>query len=160
MRKMGAWRYSLKLEDERGIAKASIRDAPISPKKVINLARVIRGMKVEDAKRFLEKVIRKEEAVPNWVHSKKIPHRKGLGDRWGIPMGKYPVKAAKIMLKLVKSVEANAENKELDVEKLRIIHVSVKKGYVLKRYMPRAFGRSTPKYRRHSNIEIAVKEEV
>ncbi|HEU98068.1 MAG: 50S ribosomal protein L22 [Fervidicoccaceae archaeon] len=156
---MGSWRYSVKLESEKNIAKAAIRDAQISPKKVINLARAIKGMKTEDAKKFLERVIRKEEAVPSWVHSKKIPHRSGLGDKWGIPMGKYPVKAAKILLKLVRSAEANAENKELDPEKLRIIHISVKKGYVLKRYMPRAFGRSTPKYRRHSNIEIIVREE-
>ncbi|MEM0179021.1 MAG: 50S ribosomal protein L22, partial [Fervidicoccaceae archaeon] len=139
-------------------AKAVARDAPISPKKVINLANAIKGMRTEDAKKFLEKVIRLEEPVPNWTHNKKIPHKSGLSDRWGIPMGKYPVKAAKILLKLIRNAEANAEGKDLDVEKLRIIHISVKKGFVLKRYMPRAFGRSTPKYRRHSNIEIVVKE--
>jgi len=60
-------------------------------------------------------------------------------------------------------VVANAENKGLveDVEKLEenliIIHMAAHKGYTLKRYMPRAFGRSSPKFRHSSNVEIIVK---
>ncbi|AFH42505.1 50S ribosomal protein L22 [Fervidicoccus fontis] len=155
---MGGWNYSLKLEDESKIAKAVMRDLPISPKKVHNLARAVNGMMLQDAKKYLERVIAKEEAVPHFIHRKKIPHHKGLSERWGIPVGKYPVKAAKFLLKALNNVEANAESKELDAEKLKIIHLSVQQGYTLKRYMPRAFGRSTPKFKRYSNIEVIVKE--
>lgn len=156
---MSGWNYSIKLEDESKVAKAVARDVPISPKKLVNLARVLKGMKTSEAKAYLERVIRLEEAVPHFTYKGKIPHRRGLGEKWGIPMGKYPVKGAKEMLKLIENVEANAQNKDLNVESLRIIHLSVKKGYMLKRYMPRAFGRSTPKFKRYSNIEIVVKEE-
>ncbi|MEM4933541.1 MAG: uL22 family ribosomal protein, partial [Desulfurococcaceae archaeon] len=31
-------------------------------------------------------------------------------------------------------------------------------GITIKRYMPRAFGRATPKYRRTSHVEVIVKE--
>ncbi len=155
---MKEWNYSLKLEDETRIAKAVARDVSVSPKKLVNLARAIKGMKLEEARSFLEKVAEGKEPVPHWKYKGKIPHHKGVADRWGVPQGKYPVKAAKVMLKLLRNVEANAENKDLDTEKLKIIHVGVQKGPIIKRFMPRAYGRSTPKYRRLSNIEIIVEE--
>ncbi len=155
---MREWNYSLKLADESRIAKAVARDVSVSYKKLVNLARVIKGMNLRKAIDFLEKVIEKEEAVPHWKYHGKIPHRRGLSDRWGVPQGKYPAKAAKEMLKLLRHVEANAENRDLDTDNLWIIHVGVHKSTTLKRMMPRAYGRSSPKYRRLSNIEVIVEE--
>ncbi len=153
-----AWNYSVKLEDESRIAKAVAREIPVSPKKVVNLARVLKGMNLQEAKEYLERVIEKKEAVPYWRYHGKIAHKRGLGEKWGVPAGKYPVKAAKYLLKLLKNLEANAENKDLDTDRLRIIHIAVHKGATLKRYMPRAFGRSTPKFRKTSNVEVIAME--
>ncbi|MEM0363772.1 MAG: 50S ribosomal protein L22, partial [Sulfolobaceae archaeon] len=75
-----------------------------------------------------------------------------------IKAGRYPKKAIKYVLKLIENAEANASNKGLNLDKLVIIHIASHKGITLKRYMPRAFGRATPKYRRTSNIEIILKE--
>ncbi len=155
---MKAWNYSVKFEDESRIAKAVARDVPVSPKKVVNLARVLKGMTLEEAKRYLERVIEKKEAVPYWRYNGKIAHKRGIADRWGVASGKYPVKAARYMLKLLRNLEANAENKDLDIERLRLVHIGVHKGITLKRYMPRAFGRSTPKFRKTSNIEVIAME--
>jgi len=157
---MKKWNYSVQLPDESRVAKAVARDVPVSPKKLVNLARAIKGMKLSEAKRFLQLVVEKKEAVPMWRYHGKIAHHRGVADRWGVPQAKYPVKAAKHMLKLLENLEANAENKDLDVERLRIVHVGVHKSYTLKRYMPRAFGRSTPKFKKLSHVEvIAVEEE-
>ena len=156
---MPRWSYSYKVRDESNIAKAMIWDAPVHVKVMREVAEAIKGMRVSEAKRLLEAVIEKREAIPFRRAHGKQAHRKGLGAKWGWPAGRYPVKAAKIMLRLLKNVENNAENKGLEVENLRIIHVGVHKGLTLKRWMPRAFGRASPKYKTHSHVEIVVKQE-
>ena len=133
-------------------------DVPVHPKVMREVAAAIKGMKLQDAKRFLRNVIAKKEAVPFKRAHGKQAHRRGLADKWKWPIGRYPVKASKYMLKLLDNVENNAANKQLDVERLKIIHVAAHKGVTLKRWMPRAFGRATPKNRVHSHIEIVVEE--
>jgi large subunit ribosomal protein L22 len=134
-------------------------DVPVHPKIMAEVARAIRGMKVSEAKKFLQAVIEKKEAVPFRRAHGKQAHRRGLADKWGWPVGRYPVKAARYMLKLLNNVENNAENKGLDPDRLRIIHVAAHKGIVLKRWMPRAFGRATPKFKVHSHVEMVVRQE-
>ena len=152
------WKYSYKARDESRIAKAMMWDVPVHPKVMREVAAAIKGMKLQDAKRFLRNVIAKKEAVPFKRAHGKQAHRRGLADKWKWPIGRYPVKASKYMLKLLDNVENNAANKQLDVERLKIIHIAAHKGVTLKRWMPRAFGRATPKNRVHSHVEIVVEE--
>ncbi len=155
---MPRWQYSVRVDPEK-TAKAMVWDAPISYKKVVELARVLKGKRVEEARRLLERVIRLEEPIPVRRYHRKQAHHRGLADKYGWPAGRYPVKAARILLKLLDNVVNNAEQKGLDTSRLRIIHIAVHKGLTLKRWMPRAFGRATPKWRRRSHIEIIVAEE-
>ncbi len=163
---MRSWNYSAKVEDDIKVARAVAREVPVSVKKVVNLARALKGMSVSEARRFLEDIIEGKEYTPMWRHRKKIAHHRGVAAKWGVPQGKRPVKAAKYLLKLLDNVVANAENKGLGAEELgdfernlKIIHIAAHKGFTLKRYMPRAFGRSSPKFRHTSNIEIIVRYE-
>ncbi|KSW12361.1 50S ribosomal protein L22 [Pyrodictium occultum] len=155
---MPVWRYSVRVDEERS-AKAVMWDAPISYKKVIDLARLLRGMRLEDAKRLLERVAAGKEPIPVRRYMGKQAHHRGLAARYRWPVGRYPVKAARILLKLLESVSNNAEVKGLDTEKLRIVHIGVHKGRVIKKWMPRAFGRSSPRFRKYSHIEVVVAEE-
>ncbi|MCE4618868.1 MAG: 50S ribosomal protein L22 [Desulfurococcales archaeon] len=155
---MPRWKYSVKLRDESRIAKAMIWDVPVHPKIMREVAEAIKGMRVDQAKKFLRRVIELKEPVPFRRAHGKQAHRRGLADKWGWPIGRYPVKAAKYMLKLLDNVENNAAQKQLDIERLKIIHVAAHKGLVLKRWMPRAYGRATPKNRVHSHVEIIVEE--
>lgn len=69
-------------------------------------------------------------------------------------------KAAIPLAKLIKSAIANAEhNFSLDRSKLYIKNIIVNEGPMLKRWMPRAFGRATLKRKRTSHIEIILQEE-
>lgn len=155
---MPTWHYSLQLRDESKIAKAVRYDIPVSIKYMREVVSVIRGMKLEDAKKLLENVVKLKEPIPFRRYHGKVSHRRGLADKYGWPAGRYPVKAAKYLLELLENVEANAENKGLDKDKLVIIHIAAHKGVTLKRYMPRAFGRATPKFRRTTNVEVVVRE--
>ena len=115
----------------------------------------VKKMKLEDAKRFLEDVAAKKRPVPYYRHRKKVAHRKGLQ---GHDAGRYPEKAATEILKVLKSVEANAEFKGLYPERLRIVHAAAQRGRVIRKYIPRAFGRATPYFKHLTHIEVAVEE--
>ena len=76
----------------------------------------------------------------------------------GWPSGRYPVKAAKMILQVLENAENNAEFKGLDVERMKIIHACAQKGMIVKRFFPRAHGSSSPKYNYLTHIEIAIEE--
>jgi len=72
--------------------------------------------------------------------------------------GRYPVKAAQKILKVLEGAEANAEYKGFDLEKLRIIHASAYPGMKIKRSIERAFGRSTPRFETLCHVELVLEE--
>ncbi len=143
------------------LARALGRELRISLKESVEIAKVIKGMKLDDAIAYLEKVVRKEAPVPYTRHRKQIAHRRGVNahfQEWRTPVGRYPVKAARYILKVLRNARSNAENQGMDPEKLVIVHAAAHKGRYLKRYMPRAFGRATPWFSTTTNFEVVVKE--
>lgn len=67
--------------------------------------------------------------------------------------------AAKIILKLLKSAIANAnQRKNIDLDKLYVKRITVDEGPMLKRYIPRALGRATMIRKRMSHITIILDE--
>ncbi|MDK6027954.1 50S ribosomal protein L22 [Ignisphaera sp. 4213-co] len=159
---MGHWRYP-KLEgvSEERTARAVIRDVPMSFKEAYEVCKVIRGMELSKAKELLKRVIELKEPIPYTRYKLSIGHKRGLASRWSdfkSPIGRYPVKVAKNILKLLENVENNAISKGLNAEKLKIVHIAAHRGYYLKKWMPRAFGRATPWFRTHTSVEVIVAE--
>jgi large subunit ribosomal protein L22 len=76
----------------------------------------------------------------------------------GFAAGRFPEKAAGEVLKVLNQVEANAEFKGLYADRLKIIHIASQKGRVIRNYIPRAFGRSTPYFNQLTHVEVAVEE--
>jgi large subunit ribosomal protein L22 len=158
---MPVWGYSLRLRDESRVAKAMMWDAPISRKEAYEILKVVRGMKIRDAIKFLEDVVARRKAVPYVRYKLSIAHKAGLSDeypRWGSPIGRYPVKAARYILRLLRNLENNAEAKGLDLERLVLIHAAAHRGPYIKRWMPRAFGRATPKFKSLTHVEVIARE--
>ena len=144
-------KYSTKVDSDK-TAKAYGYELHCSPKDSMNLAHAIRGMKTEDAKKYLQEIIDMERPLPAVFHNRKRAHQKGIGP------GSYPQKAAKYMLKTLENAENNAEYKGFDVENMKISHISTYGGRVIKGVMPRAHGRATDKNTKTTNIEIIVEE--
>ncbi len=143
------------VSDPAKTARAYGRDMPCSPKSGRNVAKAIKGMPVGRAKQFLQDVADLKTAVPFTVRKRKIAHRRGQG----FGPGKFPKKTAEHFLKVLASAEANAEYKGLDADSLVITHASAYQGQVIKAFMPRAYGRATPKYERTCNFEVIVTVE-
>ncbi len=155
---MPKWGYSIAEEelDLEKTVKASGREVRVSHKHAREVCKTIKGMMLTQAKKYLRDVIAKKKPVLFKRFKKKAGHRRGLEKAY---TGKYPIKAAKHILKVLEGAEANAENKGLDSDRLRIIHASAYPGMKVKRFMPRAHGRATPKFQILSHIEIALEEQ-
>ena len=141
--------------NEAKTARAMAKSLKISPKHCVEICNAIRGMDVSKAKAYLEDVIDMKQSVPFKRHNKKVGHRKG---QKGWPSGRYPVKAAAEVLKVLVNAEANAEYKGMDTEKLVIEHISSHRGVVIRGAIPRAFGRVTPFNTPTTHIQIVVQE--
>ena len=155
---MPKWGYSIieELLDPEKTAKASGRELKVSHKAAREVCKAIKGMMLTDAKQYLRDVETKKKAIPYTRYNKKLPHRHGLTNTFA---GRYPIKASQQILSVLLSAQSNAENKGLDVDRLRIIHAAAYQGMKLKRYMRRAQGRSSPKYDTTTHVEIVLDEK-
>jgi large subunit ribosomal protein L22 len=152
---MPKWGYSTTELDSERTVKASGREVRVSHKTAREVCAAVKGMMLGEAKEFLQQVIQKEKPVPFRRFKKKVGHRHGLE---GAFAGRYPVKAAQKILEILEGAEANADFKGLDIENLRIIHASAYPGMKIKRHIPRAFGRSSPRFKTLCHIEVALEQ--
>ncbi len=139
--------YSIEPQPEK-TSKALGKELHISKKHAHEIASAIKGMKVHVARGFLEDVTELKQAVPYKRYVKSVPHRKGMCT------GRYPQKAAKEFLKVLKNAESNATYKGLDAQNLKIVHIGTKTGHTYMGRFPRAQGRVTPK--RHETVSIEM----
>jgi large subunit ribosomal protein L22 len=155
---MPKWGYSI-LEESLNPEKTAIasgRELKVSHKAAREVAKAIKGMNLSQAKEFLRDVMAKKKPVPYARFTKKLGHKGGMEKRF---VGRYPIKTAEHFLRVVQAAQANAENKGLDVERLRIMHSAAYPGMKLKRYTPRAHGRASPKYDTTTHVEIVLEEK-
>ena len=150
---MPRWEFSAALDPIR-TAIAAGRDLRISYKAAVEVLDAIRGKKLEDAKRILEDVIELRRPVPYKRFYGKVGHRKGMGP------GRYPVKAAKAVLRVIENAEANAEFKGLDTTRLWVVHAAALKSIKIRKYIPRAFRRATPYFQQLVHVEIGLEERL
>ncbi len=145
--------YKLDEEDEKKTSKAYGKELNMSFKKANEVCHAIRGMKVDAAITYLEKVIKKEEFIPFRRFNTKVGHKRG-----GKP-GRYPVKVSKRVVELLKNAKANAEHKGLNDERLKIEHATANKALEFPRVKPKG-GRGSPRMHNMelTNVEIILRE--
>ncbi|MBI5390760.1 50S ribosomal protein L22 [Candidatus Woesearchaeota archaeon] len=132
--------------DAAKMARAAGKDLSISTKDSIEIGNVIRYMDVDKAKAYLEKVVQIKQVVPMRRFNRDTGHKHGP-----YSAGRYPVNAAKDMLAVLKSAEANAKDKGLS--HLYITHVAANRaagGY--------HHGRQRGVTFKRSHLEIVVRE--
>ena len=108
-------------------ARAQLKYARISPRKVRIVCDLIRGKDTKTARAILMQT---------------------------------PKAASELLLKLLNSAVANAENTHnMDPDKLYVAETYADAGPILKRFMPRAQGRAYRINKRTSHITVVVKEK-
>ena len=117
----------------------------------------IKGMKLAKAKDFLEKVLNFEAAVPFTMFTGGIGRHAQLKQlKTPGSKGRWPQKASKIILDLLKNAEANAEMRGLDVDELVVKHSMCNRAQLQRRRTYRAHGRINPYMSHPAHIEIIL----
>ena len=127
-------------------ASARALNLAISTKHSVEISRYLRYKNTSFAKTFLEDVIELNKAVPFKRFTKDMGHKAGMS------AGRFPEKAAREFLQLIKSVEANAQNKGLDTANLKIVKLLANKASI-----PFTGGRLQHAKKR-THLEVMVKE--
>lgn len=155
---MPKWGYSIIQEmlNPEKTAKASGRELKVSHKAAREVCKAVKGKDLSAAKEYLRDVMAKKKAIPYTRYTKKLGHKGGLQKQC---VGRYPIKTAEKVLRVIQAAEANAENKGLDVDRLRIMHAAAYQGMKIKRFTPRAHGRASPKYDITTHVEIVLDEK-
>ncbi|MGI0019321.1 MAG: 50S ribosomal protein L22 [Nitrososphaera sp.] len=148
--------YAFQYFDKARHVRAAVREKSISHKHSREIALAIKGLSIEKAREFLENVVAKKIAVPYRRYNNEVAHRSNIRD--GFSAGRYPQKAAHEFLRLLDNLESNAEYKGMDLDRLRIVSAVTHKGTKIKRFQPRAMGRSSPKYDTLVHVELVAQE--
>ncbi|MDP3734197.1 MAG: 50S ribosomal protein L22 [Nanoarchaeota archaeon] len=105
-------------------ASAKMTNLPISTKQSIEISRYLRYKNTTFAKKFLGEVALLRKAVPFTRFTQDMGHKAGMA------AGRYPQKAAREFLRLIKSVEANAHAKGLNTTNLKIVKLLANKASI------------------------------
>ena len=120
------------------------RSLPISTKKSVAICKFIAGKKLYKAIYDLEQVLTHKKVVPM---KGEIPHQKGKG----ISSGGYPKKAAEYFIKLLKSLQANANVNGL--EEPVIVEA-------IANLASRPFGKFGRVRKKRTHVQIKVKDKL
>eukprot|EP00752_Nemacystus_decipiens_P007390 g6609.t1 len=164
-------------------AKARGSNLRVHYKHMREVAHLIKGMKLSKAKVYLQDVLEYKRAVPFTMFTGGVGrHAQGklpiAKDYMGDPSSKtvpgnkhkhtfvspgskcrWPQKATRIVLDLVKNAESNAESKALDVDGLYIVHVQCNRAPKQRRRTYRAHGRINPYMSSPAHIELILSEK-
>ena len=109
-------------------------------------------METKAISRYIRVAPRKARLLADLVRGKRV------GDAVSL-LEHVPKKTARVLVKTLKSVVANAEHTQrVDVDRLYIKRITVDGGPTQKRFMPRAHGRATKIRRRTAHLTVVVDE--
>ena len=137
----------LKKDEKAHFATITALNIPISTKFSVEIGNFIRNKELKSAKQMLQKVITQKIAVPFNRYNRDLGHKPGIA------AGRYPIKASEAILKLLDSLEANAEYKGLDINNLVISEFVANQGSKMWHY-----GRKRRRQMKRSHLIIKVEE--
>lgn len=137
--------YNTEILDESATVKACVSNAKVSFKNTRETCSTLRGRTVEGCITYLKNVIEKKECVPmrryargcgNTAQAKQF----NIG-KYKASKGRWPMKSAEAVIKVLKNIKNNAAVKNIDVEDLVVKMVSVNRAPKIHGRVFRAHGR-------------------
>ncbi|MBN2059099.1 MAG: 50S ribosomal protein L22 [Deltaproteobacteria bacterium] len=110
-------------------------------------------MKSKAVAKYVRVSPRKVRLIMDQVRGKRVQEALNL-------LSYTPQKGAAVLMKLISSAVANAEqNSDTDVDRLYIERIFADEGPSLKRFRPRAMGRATRILKRSSHLTVILDEK-
>jgi len=120
--------YAYKPSNESKAVKAIGKNLNISFKHAVLISKALKNMKIDDAMKYLDDVITFKRFIPCNTYNTNVGHRRCIAGVRG--PGRYPLKACKEVLKILRSAEKNAEKKpDVDLKELKITHIQALRSY-------------------------------
>ncbi|MBI2142100.1 50S ribosomal protein L22 [Candidatus Woesearchaeota archaeon] len=141
--------YKYSANTEQNEAKAAGIAMPVSFKQSVEVCSYIRGKGLRASINALNRVVEGLSAVPYRRYN-----RGGTGHRPGMAAGRYPKNTCTEIIKLLEDVQANAQHKGLNANKLVIRSISAQKAAKQFHY-----GRKRRTKMKRTHIEVVVKEK-
>jgi len=142
-----AHKYAFKDYNKDSMSRGVLLSSSVSTKHCVEIANAIRGKKITRAKQILGDAIEMKKAIPFRRFKLNVGHKTGIGP------GRYPIKACGEVLKILNGCASNAQNKGLNAEKLKTIHISA--NLVCR---PWHYGRAIRRKMKRTHVEIVLKE--
>ena len=140
--------YTFQQYNKEHMARAIGMSLPISFKQSVEVCSYIEGKSTSDVKKLLQNVIEHKAAIPFKRFNRDLGHKKGIGP------ARYPEKTSGELIKLIESVEANAQFKGLNTSNLVITHISAHRPGKAWHY-----GRKSRRVMKRTNVEVVVEEK-
>mmetsp|Transcript_32687 Transcript_32687/g.104140 ORF Transcript_32687/g.104140 Transcript_32687/m.104140 type:complete len:229 (+) Transcript_32687:75-761(+) len=115
-------KYSRDAENSTKSCKASGSDLRVHFKNTCVTADAIRHMPLKKAKKYLEDVLEKKQAIP-FRYFNGCVGRHAQAKMTGATQCRWPKKSCEFLLHLLKNAESNAEVKGLDTEAEKVVRV-------------------------------------
>ncbi|CAJ1349403.1 unnamed protein product [Effrenium voratum] len=151
-------KFSRDAKNPTKACKAQGVDLRVHYKNTYETAQAIKGMTLATAKKYLQDVVEKKRCIVFRKYRGCIG-RTPQAKEFKATQGRWPVKSCKIVLGLLRNAEANAEFKNLDVEKLYVYHIQVNAAQQGRRRTYRAHGRIGPYMNCPCNVEMILQEK-
>ncbi|KEG05079.1 60S ribosomal protein L17, putative [Plasmodium vinckei vinckei] len=150
-------KYAKQIRNPGKCAKAAAVDLRVHFKNTYETARAIRRMNLLEAKKYLNAVIDKKRCIPFRRYNGGVG-RTNQAKEFNHTQGRWPVKSCKFLLNVLDNVQANAESKNLDIGKLKIIHIMVNRARPGRRRTFKAHGRINPFMSSPCHIQVIARE--
>ena len=132
---------------KENMARAVARDLPISTKQTTEICNAIRSKTLISAKQILQESADEKKAIPYRRFLDNLGHKKGIGP------GRFPNKAALLLIKKFEEVDPNAQSKGLNSSQLQIVHLSCHRAA-----RPWRFGRKRRIKAKRTTVYVVVEE--
>lgn len=151
-------KYSRQPAEPTKSAKCRVDDLRAHYKNTYNVAKAVKGYKLNKAISYMENALK---------HTQIIPYRRytgGVGRHAQVKafkhtLGRWPEKSVDSVRHLLCNLRANAETKGLDVEKCVINHCVIQRAVAGRRRTYRAHGRISPYLSSNCHVEFHCLEK-
>ena len=148
-------KYAKKPSNQAAFAKGKKDDAKVHFKNTWETARVLKGMSIPRARKYLHNVISTKESVPFVKYNGGVSRK---ANPWGVSQVRFPKKSAIALLDVLRKCERTAKQKGLERRKLIVDSTMVQQAPKLRRRTFRAHGRINPYNYSPCHIQMIVAE--